>query len=245
MSQKQLDLTPSLEDYLETIYEVTRQRSVARVRDIASARNVKASSVTPAMKRLAGMNLVSYVQREYIELTPEGERQARRILARHRILTRFFTDVLKMPSDAAEADACTIEHVISPDAIDRLVRLFEFVQACPEGRHDFLERFHRCPLFDSTAPDCGRQCQSRVEPLDTESLAHTVFDMKPGARAEVIRVDAKGGVRQRLLDMGMLPGSVVEFERSAPGGDPVWIKLQGGQIALRRREAESIRVRDA
>lgn len=245
MAQQQLQLTPSLEDYLETIYEVTRQRSVARVRDIAKARSVRASSVTPAMKRLANMNLVSYVQREYIELTPEGEKEARRILTRHRVLTRFFTDVLKMDAKAAEEDACTIEHVISTDAIDRLVRLFEFVQSCPEGRHDFLARFHSCPLFDTDAPDCGKQCQSRVEPLGAESLANTVFDMKPGSKAQVIRVDAKGAVRQRLLDLGMLPGASIEFERSAPGGDPVWVKLLGSQIALRKREAESIRVSDA
>ena len=46
-------LTGSLEDYLETIYLLIRDRKVARVKDIAEARDVRMASVTPAMRRLA------------------------------------------------------------------------------------------------------------------------------------------------------------------------------------------------
>ena len=72
------NLTPSLEDYLETIYLLQQGTSEARVRDIATARDVKASSVSPALKRLADMGYLSYIQRESIRLTETGKIAARR-----------------------------------------------------------------------------------------------------------------------------------------------------------------------
>ncbi len=123
-SASELGLSGSLEDYLETIYLLAQERQFARVRDIASARGVKAGSVSPALKRLSDMGLVNYVRREYVSLTPEGEREARRVFARHQILTRFFKEVLQMPAVAAEEQACSMEHILTNDAMDRLVKFF-------------------------------------------------------------------------------------------------------------------------
>ena len=85
------NLTSSLEDYLETIYLLQRGASQeARVRDIAAARSVKASSVSPALKRLSEMGFLQYEQRESIRLTEEGKVAARRVYARHVLLFQFF-----------------------------------------------------------------------------------------------------------------------------------------------------------
>lgn len=239
-----LELTAALEDYIETIYELIRDKGIARVRDIARARNVKAGSVSPAMKRLADLGLVRYERREFIELTPRGEAEARRVYARHEMLTRFFREVLLVPADVAREDACRIEHTLSDTTLDRLVRMFEFMRACPDGGNEFIHRFHECPLVRKDAPDCGHRCQAdHMTGPATEERMSSIFDMEPGQRARVARVDASGAIRQRLLDMGIIPDAMVEFERSAPVGDPVWIKLQGFQMSLRRTEAEAILVR--
>jgi DtxR family Mn-dependent transcriptional regulator len=238
------DLTPALEDYLETIYDLVRTRKVARVKDIAAARDVKAGSVSPAMRRLADLGLIRYHQREYIDLTEAGEVAARRVMSRHRILQRFFREVLRMEEGAADREACSIEHNLSNDAMDRLVRLFEFMQACPEGKVSFVDRFHACPIVDSSQPDCGHQCQLADGGGGHDAPRRSLFDLGPGVAASVLRVDADGIVRQRLLDMGLIPGARIEIERTAPGGDPVWIRLLGSQLALRRKEAEAILVRE-
>jgi Fe2+ transport system protein FeoA len=70
----------------------------------------------------------------------------------------------------------------------------------------------------------------------------SVSELKPGQRGKVTQVNARGAIRQRLLDMGVLPDMVVELERVAPTGDPLWIKLEGSQLALRQSEAEAVRV---
>ena len=46
----------------------------------------------------------------------------------------------------------------------------------------------------------------------------------------------------RLLEMGVLPGSVIEVVRIAPLGDPIAIKVRGYQLSLRRSEAALVEV---
>jgi Fe2+ transport system protein FeoA len=76
--------------------------------------------------------------------------------------------------------------------------------------------------------------------VEKERREMTLSNLKPGQVGEVTEVRAHGAIRQRLLDMGILPGAIVKVERLAPNGDPVWIRLQGSQLALRRHEAESV-----
>lgn len=139
---KSQELTASLEDYLETIYTLIQEKKLARVRDICRARGVRAGSVSPAMRRLADMGLVKYEQREYIDLTEEGERQALKVLTRHRMLTRFLVDVLRMEPAAAELDACAMEHNMSDQAMTRLTRFMEFLEEHPDSGGEFLACFH-------------------------------------------------------------------------------------------------------
>jgi len=237
------ELTPALEDYLETILELVQTRKIARVRDIADARSVKAGSVSPAMRRLADLGLIRYHQREYIDLTETGQEEAQRVMARHRVLRRFFAEVLRMDADAADREACAMEHNLSNTAMDKMVRLFEFIQACPEGKEGFLHLFHTCPIVNEGMPKCGRDCPRAGPGQNREEKPQSLADLTAGQSARVLRVDAEGAVRQRLLDMGLLPTTQVELERVAPGGDPIWIRMFGSQLALRRKEALAILVR--
>jgi Fe2+ transport system protein FeoA len=68
----------------------------------------------------------------------------------------------------------------------------------------------------------------------------SVADLRPGQRARILQVESTGAVRQRLLDMGILPNAHLEVARIAPAGDPVWIRMQGYELALRVSEARSV-----
>jgi DtxR family transcriptional regulator, Mn-dependent transcriptional regulator len=224
---------------------VIRERKVARVRDIAQARNVKAGSVTPAMKRLADLGLVTYGRREFIELTPAGEEAARRVLSRHQILTTFLSEVLMMSKESAEVDACAMEHHISDEAMDRMVRFFEFMRSCPNTEPGFLHRFHACSMVNTELPECPHQCEQRKRKNSDEKPLMSLADLKPGESGTVRQINTSGAIRQRLLDMGVLPDVVVRIERVAPSGDPVWIKLHGYQLSLRMNEAKAVLISDA
>ncbi len=63
-----------------------------------------------------------------------------------------------------------------------------------------------------------------------------------GTRCRIHTITGSGPIRQRLLDMGLLPDVELQVERRAPGGDPIWIRLGSWQMALRKAEATSILV---
>ena len=63
-----------------------------------------------------------------------------------------------------------------------------------------------------------------------------------GEKARVLGFDLPPEHRQRLLEMGLLPGTPVELVRFAPLGDPVEIKLRNYHLSLRKLEADKIQV---
>ena len=67
-------------------------------------------------------------------------------------------------------------------------------------------------------------------------------DLSPGQKGRVTRVRGRGVVYKRLVDMGVIPGSLIEMRRVAPLGDPLEIKVRGYHLSLRKQEAEKIAV---
>jgi DtxR family Mn-dependent transcriptional regulator len=236
-------LTSSLEDYLETIFELVRDRRVARVRDIAKARNVRAGSVTAALHRLSDLGLIRYERREYIDLTPAGSEAALRVLSRHRLLTSFFKDVLNMAPSDAERDACAMEHHLSDEGMDRLTRFFEFMGSCPNSPADFLDRFHRCARVNPEQPTCGRECGLSLpnEP-DSQPAFASAADLRPGESGSVVQVKAHGEARQRLLDMGLFPDVVLRVDRVDGVDDVYWMRMGAAQLPLSRGQAELVKI---
>ena len=76
--------------------------------------------------------------------------------------------------------------------------------------------------------------------LSRETTMKSVVELQPGEQATVARVGGKGAIRQRLLDMGILPQAQIRVQRIALSGDPVWIEFGGMQLALRRKEAQAV-----
>ena len=66
--------------------------------------------------------------------------------------------------------------------------------------------------------------------------------LAPGDSATVTRVRCARPVARRLLEMGLLPGTLVKVLRTAPFGDPVELELRGYALSIRRAEAMEIDV---
>lgn len=65
-----------------------------------------------------------------------------------------------------------------------------------------------------------------------------------GRRYQIITVMAKGAVRQRMLDMGIVPGAHLCVIRFAPLGDPIEIRIRRFLMSLRKEEAQDVLVTD-
>ncbi len=127
MMVKKLKLTPSLEDYLETILQLERKNRVARVKEIADHLQVQMPSVTGALKTLRTKGLINYEKNSYISLTEKGLSIATAIENRHDIILAFLEDILLLPPDEASDQACKIEHVITSETAQRLKNCTDFI----------------------------------------------------------------------------------------------------------------------
>ena len=160
-----ITLSPSLEDYLETIFLLESSNSSAGARDIADRLGVQRASVTGALRSLSEKGLINYQPYSSVTLTPEGFRLAARIVHRHKVLTEFLQKFLGLPSDVAEANACRMEHHIDDEALERLIQFIQFVQNCPRTGNDWLKAFSRFCSEHGKCANCRTCVQNCLENL--------------------------------------------------------------------------------
>ena len=70
----------------------------------------------------------------------------------------------------------------------------------------------------------------------------TLSDLQPGETAVVQKILTEGGMRRRLLDLGLLENTEVTCLGRSPGGDPSAYLIRGALIALRRADAAGIQL---
>ena len=69
-----------------------------------------------------------------VELTPRGRLRAADIIRRHRLAERLFTDSLALDSESEiEQQACKFEHILSPEATDKICSFLGHPRTCPHG----------------------------------------------------------------------------------------------------------------
>jgi len=137
-------LSSNMEDYLEAIAILKKQKGVARVKDIGIRLNVKKPSVNAALEGLSTAGVVAHERYGFADLTEKGEIVARDVMARHHTLIRFLTKILGIDDETAEIDACRMEHSMSREGFERLSKFMDFVDSCPEiERPEWLVNFYR------------------------------------------------------------------------------------------------------
>lgn len=63
-----------------------------------------------------------------------------------------------------------------------------------------------------------------------------------GKTARVISVDLPSAIKQRMMEMGLTPGTSCTLIRFAPLGDPMELKVRGYHLSIRKSEAQGILV---
>ncbi len=66
--------------------------------------------------------------------------------------------------------------------------------------------------------------------------------MTIGQQGKIHKLLGEGEITERLLEMGLTPGTEIEIVRFAPMGDPIDIKIRGYHLSLRHQEADVIQV---
>ena len=114
-------LSPSNEDYLEKILELSQSSEAVRSVDIANHLHVSKAGVYKAVGVLREAGLIAQAHYGQIHLTEQGRLRAANILQRHRMLKRFLVEILELDDETAEQDACRMEHEISDKTRSRWI----------------------------------------------------------------------------------------------------------------------------
>lgn len=115
------NISSSLEDYLEAIYEIYTEKRGVKAIDISKKLGVGRSSVTEALKTLAQKHLVNYSRYGVLSLTSAGEDAAKNVIEKHKVLYNFFKNTLNLDEQEAQENACRVEHVLSEKAFRSLI----------------------------------------------------------------------------------------------------------------------------
>jgi DtxR family Mn-dependent transcriptional regulator len=83
--------------------------------------------------------------------------------------------------------------------------------------------------------------EAQIEEMQTGSPLST---LKPGDKGKVVALSPRlrGADRRRLMDLGVLPGTIIDVEMTSPSGDPTAYKIREALIALREEQAKMIQV---
>ena len=158
------NLSHSAQDYLEAIFLLADREGFARVKNVADHLDVKKPSVVSAIKVLMKKGLVVHQHYGCLELTSEGEELAKEIHRRHQVLFRFLNHILGVRTEVAEAGACRLEHHISPQTLELLIKFVEFTETFPERDKtpkwlDYFQKFAATgeapPCLNDTSGGCG------------------------------------------------------------------------------------------
>ena len=121
MNEKQKN-NQSGEDYLESIYLLSKQLEFVHRIDIAKRMAVSGAAVNKAVNHLLKKGLV-YEDGKHLYLTIQGESYAKEIYEKHCLL-RGFLRSLGVSEENAEEDACKMEHLISDETFSAIARAY-------------------------------------------------------------------------------------------------------------------------
>ncbi len=212
-------LSRSREDYLKALHELAEHAPVT-VTALARALGVSAPSVTNMLARLSRERLVTTAHRGAPRLTSEGEREALRVVRRHRLLETFLVQVLGLDWAEVHEDAEVLEHHVSDRVLDALDRLMAHPTEDPHGH----------PIPDAR----GRLRRRALEPL---------VELPSGARAHVREIDDRDQRRmERWKLAGLVPGAEVHVRRAHDADHVIELEVAGRRLVLGPAALEGVLV---
>ncbi|MDR7554058.1 MAG: metal-dependent transcriptional regulator [Armatimonadota bacterium] len=212
--------TERIEMYLKAIYTVAHNAPPVTVSKVAEYMGVAPPSAYEMLKRLEAQGLVQAMAGAGYGLSERGLATARKVVRRLRLAERLLTDVLRVDLPDVYAEACKLEHVISPVVEARLAEVLGHPATCPHGLPipgEAAEEDGDLVTLDQI-PVWGRAIVASIPEEDRTIVAH-------------------------LAALGVLPGVVVQVREIGLLDGPITVEVRHQIRALGRALAQRVRVR--
>ena len=224
-------MTATVEEYLETIYNITMEGEPVIGARLAQKFRVAPPTVTETLKRLTRDGLVEMDARRQITLTELGVERAEAVLRRHRLTERFLVDMLGMQWHQVHEEACRLEHYISGAVEERVLTALRQPETCPHGN----------PI-----PGAVPNARTYLRDIGAVRLLTTT----PGATYTIVCVsevvEDEEGLISYLHDLGLTPGVKLALaeppvaEATAHSETPVTLLCEGRRIETPARVAHAL-----
>jgi DtxR family Mn-dependent transcriptional regulator len=219
----------STQDYLKTVYGLSKNGDLVSTTEISQKLDIAPASVTEMLKKLSEEGYVKYSPYHGSTLTEKGIQEAQKITRKHRLLEKFLTDVLHIGKDKVHTEACQMEHALSDEAEESLCRLLKHPDTCSDDG----KPIPACDLPFSTCEECIQLHNKGLEEVGKRNKnLLSIRDLKNGTYGKVSFIRGEHKVLQRLLDMGLTPGTKVRVIKVAPMDGPVEVSVRGSKLAL-------------
>jgi len=227
----------TIEDYLKALYILSRNGKPISTTEIAEHFKIAPASVTEMLKKLSEKGYVQYSPYHGAHLTNKGFQVAERITRKHRLLERFLHDVLRIKKDKVHLEACEMEHDLSDEAEESLCRFLNHPDKCPDDE----KIIPACSLPFSSCEECVAVHKKGLEEVGRRNRnLVSIFSLKEGDQGRVSFIRGEHKVLQRLLDMGLTPGTSVRVVRVAPLRGPIEVGVRGSKVALGQDIASNV-----
>ena len=118
-------LSHSMAHYLMAIDSLRNQYGYARATDVAELLEVSRGAASMALNQLKKRGWVGEDRHRFLLLTEAGQQIAERVQENFAVLAEFFEEILGVDHEAACADACKMEHLLSTSTGRRLLSLMQ------------------------------------------------------------------------------------------------------------------------
>ena len=227
MVENSLNLSSSLEDYLESIYNLSENGRVARSKDIAELLSVSQASVTGALRTLSDRKLVNYRPYGYITLTEKGRKAASGIARKHKIIKSFFVDILGVDDSVAQKAACRAEHAFGSEIVARLLSFTRFITSDNKCGTDIADKFKR--FYKEHRKNISDKAIRPLEQVPSQTLVR------------LVSIDAGQELKQRLAEMGLFPDCRLLVMMNENGGQVI-VNVKNSKVVLGRGMSNKIMV---
>jgi DtxR family Mn-dependent transcriptional regulator len=219
----------STQDYLKVIYNLSKNGDLVSTNEISHKLDVAPASVTEMLKKLSEDSYVNYSPYHGSTLTEKGLQEAQKVTRKHRLLEKFLSDVLHIGKDKVHTEACQMEHALSDEAEESLCRLLKHPDTCSDDG----KPIPACNLPFSNCEECIQLHKQGQEEVGKRHKNLTpIRDLKGGKYGKIGFIRGEHKVLQRLLDMGLTPGTRIKVVKVAPLDGPVQVLVRGSKLAL-------------
>jgi len=220
-------LVDTTEMYVRTVYELEEEGIEPIRARICERLDLRGTSVRQTVDRLVGRELLILHDDRRLSLTDKGRLLAVRVMRKHRLAERLLIDVVGVPLEAAHAEACRWEHVMSERVERRLVTLLGNPADSPFG----------API--PGLRELGVDSEERSFLDGVRRLTTATYRATDGLTLTVRRISEQPQQDTRLIgqliDAGILPGREILATRRdnhvvvAAGGHELRLTLKVAQ----------------